>query len=365
MKTVFIIFLISHGLIHVLGFVKAFGLAEVKGLQISISKFFGFLWFLAAFLFAISAALFLFSNNLWWIAGFTAVLVSQTLIFFFWKDSKYGLIANIIVMMVVTVGYGIWNFRSQYQKEVEINLNLIGNSPVSILKETDVQKLPNPVQKYIRNSGAVGNPKVKNFKIEFDGKIRKNEQSEWMPFTSEQYNFMGTSTRLFFMDATMFYMPVAGFHSFINGNSFMDIRLFSLFTVQFQSGNEMAISETVTFFNDMCCMAPATLIDNRIRWIESDSNKVQAEFSNNGITISAWLYFNEKGELINFVSEDRYAYNETNGMQKLRWSTPLSKYKEINGYNLAGFAETIYTYPDGDFCYGVFKLNTVRYNINK
>lgn len=363
MKTVFIIFLIIHGLIHLLGFVKAFGLSEVKGLQISISKFFGLLWFWAGFIFTVSAILVLYSNNLWWIAGFAAVLISQTLIFLFWKDAKYGLIANLIIMMVVTVGFGTWNFRSQYQKEVEINLNRIGYSPDSILTETDLQNLPDPVQKYIRNSGAVGNPKVKNFKIEFDGKIRKNEQSEWMPFTSEQYNFMGTSTRLFFMVATMFSMPVAGFHSFINGNSFMDIRLFSLFTVQFQSGKEMAISETVTFFNDMCCMAPATLIDNRIRWIESDSNKVQAEFSNNGITISAWLYFNDKGELINFVSEDRYAYSETDGMKKLRWSTPLKEYKVINGNNLAGYAETIYTYPEGDFCYGTFKLTNVSYNL--
>ncbi len=30
---------------------------------------------------------------------------------------------------------------------------------------------------------------------------RKNEQSEWMPFTSEQCNFMCVPTRLFFLKA--------------------------------------------------------------------------------------------------------------------------------------------------------------------
>jgi hypothetical protein len=80
-----------------------------------------------------------------------------------------------------------------------------------------------------------------------------------MPFTSEQYNFMDASTRLFFMKAVMKGLPLSGFHSFTNGDAFMDIRLLSLFKVQYQSGKEMGIAETVTFFNDMCCMAPASL----------------------------------------------------------------------------------------------------------
>ena len=48
-------------------------------------------------------------------------------------------------------------------------------------------------------------------------------------------------------------LPIAGFHSFKNGTAFMDIRLLSLFTVQYESGQDMGIAETVTFFNDMCC----------------------------------------------------------------------------------------------------------------
>lgn len=42
-------------------------------------------------------------------------------------------------------------------------------------------------------------------------------------------------------------LPIAGFHSFKNGAAFMDIRLLSLFTVQYESGQDMGIAETVTF----------------------------------------------------------------------------------------------------------------------
>lgn len=170
---------------------------------------------------------------------------------------------------------------------------------------------------------------------------------------------MNKPTRLFFMNATMKHLPIAGYHCFRNGRASMDIRLFSLFRVQYQEGREMDEAETVTFFNDMCCMAPPTLIDSRIKWLEVDGNNVKASFTNNNITVHAQLFFSENGALINFISEDRYNSDEG---KKMPWSTPLKDYKEVNGYQLVGNAETIYTYPDKDFCYGTFQLINVEYN---
>ena len=267
-----------------------------------------------------------------------------------------------IILAGTVIGYGTSSYYNLYQKEVNLNLSHKISFPESFLTENDLTDLPEPVKKYIRNTGSLGKPKVNNFRIEFSGKIRKNEQSAWMPFNSEQYNFMEAATRLFFMKAIMKGMPVTGFHSFKNGDAFMDIRLLSLFKVQYQSGKEMGIAETVTFFNDMCCMAPATLIDKRIKWLGSDSNSANAEFSNNGITISARLYFNDKGELVNFISDDRYAAGENNTMQRLRWSTPLMEYREVDGFRLATCAEAVFTYPDGELCYGSFKLRHISYN---
>lgn len=143
----------------------------------------------------------------------------------------------------------------------------------------------------------------------------------------------------------------------------MDIRLFSIFKVQYQSGEVMDVSETVTFFNDMCVMAPATLIDKRIRWLEVDGNKVKASFTNNNITISAWLIFGESGELVNFISDDRSALLANGKTTKLQWSTPMRDYKIIDGFNLASYAEAIYRYPDGEFVYATFSLKHIKYNL--
>ena len=361
MKYIFPILLILHGAIHLMGFAKAFNYSPIENIHSVISKPAGILWLLTCILFLVAGISLLANANWWYWITFIAVLLSTFLIISVWKDAKFGSIANIIILAGAIIGYGTASFYGWYEKEVSVGLNQKSAPDTSLLTEADLIGLPIPVRNYIRYTGSVGKPKVSNFKIEFIGKIRKNEQSAWMPFTSEQYNFLESSKRLFFMKAVMKGMPVDGFHCFKNGDAFMDIRLLSLFKVQYQSGKEMGIAETVTFFNDMCCMAPATLIDKRIKWLASDSSKVHAEFTNNGIRISAWLYFNEKGELINFVSDDRFAAGENNTMTRMRWSTPLKNYREVDGFKLASYAEAVYSYPEGDFCYGTFSLKHIRY----
>lgn len=357
-KYIFASLLIMHGVIHLMGFAKAFQYAKLKQLAIAISKPVGTLWLLAALLFILSSMLFLLKKDYWTIIAIASAIISQIVIIISWQDAKFGTIANVIILIAVVIGYGTWSYYGKYKNDVRTGLQQKAYFQNSQLTESDIQQLPEPVKKYLRYTGSIGKPKVNNFKIEFTGKIRKDEKSEWMPFTCEQYNFMETPTRLFFMKAAMKGLPIGAYHYFKNGVAVMDIRLFSLFKIVYQEGAEMNLSETVTFFNDMCVVAPPTLIDKRIKWLEAEGNRVKASFTNNSITISAWLYFNDKGELINFISDDRYA---TAGKQ-YPWATPLKDYHEINGYRLMGNAETIYSYPDRDLVYGTFKLISIKYN---
>jgi hypothetical protein len=119
--------------------------------------------------------------------------------------------------------------------------------------------------------------------------------------------------------------------------------------------------ETVTVLNDMCVMAPVSLIDHRITWETIDNVRVKAVFTNGHITISGVLYFNEQGELTNFISKDRF---ETDGKvyHNYPWSTPVTGYVDVNGYRLPSRAKLIYSRPDGEFCYGEFNLKNIEYN---
>lgn len=362
MRYLFITLMLIHGLIHLLGFVKAFKWAEISQLTHPISRNTGLLWLLATLLLLSAVVLLSISNNHWWIPASVAVLLSQGLIINTWQDAKFGTIANLLILLGIVIGIGSWHFSRMYRLDVQTGLVQSLQHTPDILTETDLTPLPEPVQRYLRYSGVVGQPKITHFKLCFSGQIRKNEQSEWMPFHSEQFNFMEPATRLFFMKAEMKKLPVDGYHKFADGDAFMDIRLLSLFRVQYQHGAEMDTAETVTFFNDMCCLAPATLIDPRIQWLETAGNNVKASFTNHGISITAWLYFNDQGQLINFTSGDRYAAGEDNLMRQIPWSTPLRNYQTIEGGQHPVDAETIYHYPEGQLCYGTFQLTGLAYN---
>lgn len=227
-----------------------------------------------------------------------------------------------------------------------------------LLTEADLQHLPQPVQRYLKYVGVLSKPKVKNVCIVFEGEMREKGK-DWFPFTTVQYNFFEEPTRLFFMKAKMFGTTVSGYHHYIKANAVMDIRLFGLFSIVKKSGDEMNKAETVTLFNDMCLTAPATLIDKRIRWEPIDSSCAKAIFTNHGISISAMLYFNDKGQLVDFVSNDRTAVSE---MKQYPFSTPCSNYKNFNGYNIMSEGDAVWHYPEGKFTYGKFILKEIEYN---
>jgi len=108
MKILLIILISFHGLIHLLGFAKAFKLAEVSQLSQPISKLNGSLWLLSAIMFVLAAATFSMEKEWWWILSLSGIMISQYLIINAWQDAKYGTIANIIVLIITIIGFGVW-----------------------------------------------------------------------------------------------------------------------------------------------------------------------------------------------------------------------------------------------------------------
>lgn len=361
MKYVFLILVAIHGFIHLLGFVKAYGYVQINQLTKDITKQVGAMWLLTAFTLLITAILYVFNSEYWWIIALVGAILSQLLIISSWRDAKFGTIANIIILITVIPALAKWQFENQFKKDVAKNLSYSINE--SLLTVESISQLPAPVQRYIIHSGAIDKPIPKNFKIKFDGKIRQDEKSAWMPFTSEQYNLIDKPTRLFFMKATMKGLPVSGYHSLKNGTAIMDIRLLSLFNVQYQDGRKMNISETVTWFNDLCLFAPGALTDKRIQWDNINDLSSKATFTNKNTSISATLYFNEKNELINFISDDRYRIVSKEDAQLVQFSTPARDYIEVNDHLIPSYGEAIWVLPEGNLTYGQFFCKDIQYNV--
>ena len=246
--------------------------------------------------------------------------------------------------------------KRQYKNEVLTGLLSTNSLIPALIAENDLDHLPPIVKKYLIQSGIAGTERLFNMRIKFEGRIRSKPQDSWMKFSSEQYNFFDHPTRIFYIKAYKMGIPATGIHLYKNQKASMVIKLAGLFKIVDARGAEMDQGETVTVFNDMCCMAPATLIDKSIQWELIDPVTVKAKFTNGKITISATLLFNESGELLNFISNDRFETSDGKTYNNYPWSTPVKESKVVNGIRVCSSASTIYQRPENDFCYGEFVL---------
>jgi len=98
LKYIIAFIILIHGLIHFMGFAKAFGYGNITRLG-EVSKPMGSLWLLVAFLFITVTILLLFKKDAWIITGMIAAILSQLLIISAWKDARFGTVANIMLVV--------------------------------------------------------------------------------------------------------------------------------------------------------------------------------------------------------------------------------------------------------------------------
>jgi hypothetical protein len=364
MRIAFAILLLLHGAVHLLGLVKGFGLAEVAELKLPIGRTGGIIWSLAALGFMVWAVMLFIGSTRWWVVGLPTLLISQVLIFLYWSDAKFGTIPNIIALIPLVFAMleaSPNSFRSIYERESARYLALIPASMPPVT-EKDLEPLPPLVRTYLGRAGVVGKPHVLGFRARFHGRFRNGLDSRFMNFTSEQHNFITPSVRLFFMRAFMTGIPVDGFHNFVGNKARMRIRIASLFNmVDGGGGAEGNQAETVTVFNDICVMAPGVLVDLPVRWTTLDAHSVRGVYSRGEHTVSAVLKFDERGDLVDFASEDRYYSEDGKRYKKLPWSTPLHGHRDFAGRRLPARGDAVWKTVNGDFVYGEFNLDEVAY----
>jgi hypothetical protein len=365
LQTVFSVVLVIHGLIHLMGFAKAYGHAELPQLTQPISRSQGMLWLLAALLLLATAG----ANSLWprwwWALGALALLVSQVVIAASWCDAKFGTLANLMLLGGVLYGFahrGPLSLRAEYERA----LHTAGprNSTSSLLTEADLATLPEPVRRYIRRSGAVGQPRISNFRATWVGRIRSSAESPWMAFTAEQLNTFDAPRRFFMMDATMKGLPVDVLHAFDERGATMRVRVLSLISMVDAKGTDLTRAETVTLFNDLCILAPGALVSPLVAWEPVDVHRARARFTLRTHIISAELRFNELDELVDFSSEDRLAGSpDGRTYARLRWSTPLRDYAQVGPARVATRGEAVWHPASGAYAYGEFELTSLAYNV--
>ena len=256
------------------------------------------------------------------------------------------------------------SLRDRFVAEVRQRTAAIRASAGSpLITDGDLARLPDPVRRYLGRAGVVGRPRPLAYQVTFTGRIRGGPDEAWMPFTAEQWSSVDGPVRLFYMRARRNGIPVAVLHRYVDGHATMTVKLAAMVTLVDADGPVLDRSETVTVFNDMCLLAPGTLLDPRIVWEERDAHSAVASFSVGAQTITATLTFGDDGLVTNFVSDDRSRSSpDGRAFTRLRFLTPISVHATFDGVVVAGQADVQWRLPDGQiFTYAEFTVQSVSF----
>jgi hypothetical protein len=361
MRTVFIIILVLHGLIHFMGFSKAFNMVEIKELTLQISRPMGILWLLAGLLFLVSLAFYLAGNEVWWIVAIPALVLSQWLIILYWQDAKFGTIANAIILVVAIIAGAGWNFHRHASKELDKMLpDSLGE--IKTITPEMTGHLPPIVQKWLHGNGITGKQVVKTAHLEQVGEMRTAPEGKWMPVRAEQWFI--TEEPGFLWLASVKAAPgitLSGRDRYYEGKGHMLIKLLSLITVADATGEKTDQGTLIRFLSEIIWF-PSAALNEYIQWEALDSLTAKATMQYGNTSGSGIFRFDPEGRFRSFEAQRYYDRKKGATMETWYVEADTEGHKNISGILVPAMAEVTWKLKDGDFTWYKLEITDLEYN---
>ncbi len=364
-KIIFMVIIGFHGLIHLMGFVKAFNFAEIKELSLPISKSLGIIWFVTFLFFTASLFQCLTKNEFWWLTAFIGVVFSQVLVIVFWKDAKFGTIPNIIILLVSIFAFAGFSFNRNVSQEInEMFSNEIANNH-SIITTEMTDSLPLPVKKWIINSGLIGKRKIYTVRLKQKALIKmKPDQVEWNDAYAEQYFTIDKPAFIWKVNMQMMsFLDITGRDKFFEGKGEMSIKILSLFPVVNSSNNEKINIGTIQRYLGEIVWFPSAALNPYITWKKIDDFSAKASITYKGTTGSGIFYFDENGSFIKFIAQ-RYMGTDENATLK-EWIITATETRVINGVNIPVKLEATWKLDTDAWTWLKLEITDIEYNKTK
>ncbi|GGG11389.1 DUF6544 family protein [Paenibacillus aceti] len=227
----------------------------------------------------------------------------------------------------------------------------------------DIEKLPEPLQKYFTYSGYIGTPKMSHMKIAFkqvDFMMSPDKPAIKIDYT--QYNFVREPVRFAYIDTSMYGIPFEGLDSYIDGHGGMKGVLGKVIPLFNQTGEEMDQAALVTFLSESL-VVPHAVLQDYITWESVDATHAKATIIYKGVSASGIFTFNEVGEPLSFTTEDRSLISTDGMVQQVTWSAFFKDYKTIDGIRQPTHLQAVWNLEQGDLVYFDSDDFTIEYGM--
>lgn len=262
---------------------------------------------------------------------------------------------GVIVMLTGTVS------GQRFKREVVDMFAAVKDTAPEVVTEADLERLPEPVQRYLRYTGVVGRERIRAVRLRQQGSMRIKDGGPWLKLKAVQY--YTTDPPAFLWRGSVKAAPllwVTARDRYRGGRGNMVIRLLGLFKIADARAPELDQGGLVRFLSEGIWF-PTVYLEDYIQWEAIDSVSARATMSYGDITASGVFHIDELGQLTNFVAE---RYMEEKGEYRLEtWSTPIGEYGELNGLMLPVSGDAVWHLESGDFPYIQVDITDIEYGV--
>ncbi len=244
----------------------------------------------------------------------------------------------------------------------EILYSVKKDAPV-IITDPDIQKLPAPVQRWMRGTGITGKPAIQSAYIKQNALMKmKPEQKDWIPAEAEQYTVMDYPAFIWTVNMNMApLIKIKGRDKFVDGKGEMLIKMNSLFNVVNEKGERMDEGTLQRYLGELVWF-PSLALSPYIAWETIDNYSAKATMNYKGTSGSGTFYFDEKGDFIKFIAL-RYKGNKADA-KRYPWILTVDEYAVFEGVKVPSKMKATWKLDEGDWTWLDLEITDIKYNIN-
>lgn len=296
----------------------------------------------------------------WWVVAFGAIVLSQLLIFLYWKDAKAGTVINIVILMVAIVAAANWHFTNRVNTEVDILFQHESKEGQRV-EEAQLSHLPMPVQRWLRRSGIVGKEIIQSVRLKQEGLMRmKPSQKNWIKAQAVQYITIDKPG--FVWSVKMDVIPLLSINGrdlYYNGHGQMAIKLFSLVNIVNAADPKIDQGSLQRWLAEIGWY-PSAALNPYIQWDGINEAAAKATVTEGGTSGSVIFFFTSDGDLLR-MEADRYMGGGNKATLE-KWKVQSKAYGSFNGVRIPVESEAAWHLKDGEFIWYKLKIKDVEFN---
>ena len=248
-------------------------------------------------------------------------------------------------------------FERRMASEIDALLGRARAPERRIIAAEDLERLPDPVKRWLRYSKVVGARVPTTVRLRQDGQFQMDGRG-WMPFTAEQYFTINPPA--FLWKATFRMAPllsVSGRDRYQAGEGNIEMRVISLVPVANKTGGGLNQGALLRFLGEMQWFPAAALADY-IAWEAVDSQAARATMTYGGIAAPMMFTFGSDGRLIECTAT---RYNDSRGRNE-QWVNRNDSDGEFAGMRVPVAGEARWEYESGPYPYIRWRITTIEHD---